>query len=399
MKIAVVFFLFCAACYFTHRLYLAHFRKKAFSGLSYTVKVSHDERFGGETVSFSQTITNNRAYPIPCLKVETTLPTGLWFLLPDGKEGERRSTHVDSVFFLPAQSSVTRTWFLYCENRGEYQFGDVMLLTEEPFGMLSISERMKGDARLRILPRPEEKLCGFALQDFYQSSHSRSKGFLPERSLVRSTREYTASDTFRDIHFKVSARQGKLMVKEYDHQKTDIYNVILNMQSRIMEPHGGLTISRPDHIEDCIRICASLLDSAAAEQVPITLYANTRSEEEGALFCSGDFCGQDELPAAYRMLAAIPMEMSMQTEKMLDLILSDPGVYARGGKLAFVSAYLDRRMLQFAENMQKHGVETAFFITTTYQNDESIPEKGVTVYVRYPSGDYREVYHEANRAT
>ena len=396
MRTVLLFMLFAAAYYLTHRLYLVRFRKQAFRDIAYSVKLSHDERFSGETVSFSQTVTNRRFRPIPCVKVETTLPVGLAFILPDGKGGEKRERHVESVFFLPARASVTRTWFLSCNNRGEYALGEAILLVEEPLGTFSLSEKMETAARLRVLPTPEEKLNNFALQDFFQSSHSEPRGFLPEYSLIRGVREYTPRDPFHTIHWKASAKQGRLLSREYDFQKTDIYNIFLNMQSRRMEPHGGLDITRPDHIEDCIRVCASLLDSAAAQQVPISLYANCPAETEGELYCSGDFCGQDDLPAAYRMLAALPMQMSMQAEKMLDLILADPAGYARGGKLVFVSAYVDRRMLRFAENMRGQGIDVTFFITTTYQNDWEIP-RGVTVYVRYEGGEYREVCYDNDR--
>lgn len=396
MRIVLLFMLFVAAYYLTHRLYVARFRKNAFEGVDYSVKLSHNERFSGETVSFSQTVTNRRPFPIPCVKVETTLPIGLSFILPDGKGGEKYESHVESVFFLPARSSVTRTWFLSCKNRGEYTLGEAVLLVEEPLGTFSLSRKVETAAPIRVLPTPEEKLDNFALQDFWQSNRSESHGFLPEYSLIRGVREYTPRDPFHTVHWKASAKQGKLMSREYDFQKSDIYNIFLNMQSRRMEPHGGLEITRPDHIEDCIRVCASLLDSAAGQQVPISLYANAPGEVEEELYCSGDFCGQDDLPAAYRMLAAIPMQMSMQAEKMLDLILENPTAYARGNKAAFVSAYIDRRMLRFAENMQGQGIEVTFFITTTYQNDWEIP-RGVTVYVRYPGGEYREVCYDSNR--
>lgn len=396
MTVLLVMLLFFLSCYIAFRVNLSLFKRAAFLGVEYSVQLDRVERLVSESFRFSQTVTNRRGKPIACLKLETRLPEGLAFLLPDGEGGEYEAQQVESVFCLPAGASVTRTWFVTCRHRGNYRFGDALLLRAEPLGQLTHSLRVEpqeGYAALRVLPRPEKRLEKLALTEVFSGSYQTVTGMTPDLTLIRGVREYTTRDPFNRIHFKASAKLGHLAVRECEQLQNDVYNIILNMQSRIMEPHGGTEITRPDHIEDCIAVCASLLDSAAAVNSPVSLIANIPCEEEGELFRSAEFCGQEDLLAAYRMLAELPMQMSMPAEQMLDRILENPALYTRGNHIVMVSAYVDRRMLNFAEAMRERGVRVIFFITTSYQNATNIPE-ATDVYIRYPSGIFEEVHRD-----
>ena len=395
MTALVIMLLFFISLCISYRVHLFLFRRNPFLGITYSVQIDRTERLVGESFSFSQTVTNRRARTIPCLKLENSLPKGLAFLLPDGEGGEYTVSQVESVFCLPANSSVTRTWFVSCTARGAFEFGDALLMREDPLGRRNMTLRAvpsEGHARIRVLPKPEKQLTELALAEVYTGCYRTSLGLTPDLTLIRGVREYTTRDPFNRIHFKASAKLGHLAVRECEQLQNDVYNIVLNMQSRTMEPHGGRIITRPDHIEDCITVCASLFDSAAAANTPVSLIANIPTHAEGELFRSAAFEGQDDLLAAYRMLAVLPMEMSMPAERMLDRILKNPALYARAGHILLVSAYIDRRMLNFAAAMREQGVRVVFFITTSYQNESDIPD-WVQVYMRYPNGMFEEVRH------
>lgn len=396
MTVLVILLLFVLSCTLAYTVYRSFFKRSAFLGVDYSVKIDRVERLVSESFCFSQTVTNRRGKPIACLKMETRLPDGLFFLLPDGKGGECESRQVESVFCLPAGASVTRSWFVVCRHRGNFTFGDTLLLRTDPLGQAAVSLRVTpadGYARLRVLPRPEKRLERLALTEVFSGCYQTVVGTTPDLTLIRGVREYTSRDPFNRIHFKASAKLGHLVVRECEQLQNDVYNIVLNMQSRIMEPHGSTDITRPDHIEDCISVCASLLDSAAAVNSPVCLLANIPTEEEGELFRSAEFKGQGDLLSAYRMLAELPMQMSMPAEAMLDKILEESWLYGRGGHIVMVSAYVDDRMVNFAEAMRERGVRVIFFITTSYQNTANIPER-TEIYIRYPNGSFEEVHRD-----
>lgn len=401
----LIIFVLCVsamAAWIVLRLYHAYFTANAFDGIEYTARVDREEVFESEYVTLSQTVTNRGSRAIPCIKMQTLLPEGLWFVIPDTRSvsgrRDRLLSDVESILYLPPHTSVTRRFRILVTHRGVFRLASASLLRRDLTGMRTVSRRFGEDAELRpltVLPRALWELREIALTSCFEGHTVGQGGLVPDPSLIIGARDYTTLDPFRSIHWKASARMGHLMVRETEQQKNDVYSIVLNMQSALLEPHGGLEISTPQNIEGCISVCASLLDSAVAVGTPVRLYANLPTEPPSdRLYESGEVRSARDLHVAYCALAALPMKMSMTVERMLDLILAEPNAYSRGKNMILVSSYLSRRMIRFWQEMQERHVRVIFFITTDYQNEFDLPE-GMEVWYRYRSGRFgREVPHE-----
>ena len=384
-------------------IYHGYFTEHAFDGIEYEVRVDRDELFESEYVSLSQTVTNRGKRAIPCLKMQTLLPEGLWFVLPDTRQVSARRdkllSDVESIFHLPPRTTVTRRFRILCTHRGVFRLAPATLVRRDMTGMRTVSRSFGEESELRpltVLPRALWELRDIALTSCFEGHTVSRDGLVPDPTLVIGARDYTTLDPFRSIHWKASARLGHLMVRETEQQKNDVYSIVLNMQSRLLEPHGGTEISTPSNVEGCISVCASLLDSAVTANTPVRLYANLPTGHGNAyLYESDEVRTARDLHLAYCSLAAIPMKMSMTLERMLDLILEDPFRYCRSGNMLLVSSYLGRRMISFWEEMQRRRCRVIFFITTDYQNEFDLPE-GMEVWYRYRNGGFgKEVPHES----
>jgi uncharacterized protein (DUF58 family) len=110
--------------------------------------------------------------------------------------------------------------------RGDYAFESVTIATRFPFGLIerSISEPVAG--RVLVLPqvidvsRAMEPARG-ELGEY--ESHRRGQG-----SGLYGLREYTPDLPAKDIHWKVSARRGALMVREYESEERRRAVVVLD---------------------------------------------------------------------------------------------------------------------------------------------------------------------------
>ena len=404
MLIVIVLAVTYFAAWAVLRMYHAYFTAHAFDGIEYTAYVDREEIFESEYVTLCQSVTNRGDRAIPCLKMQTLLPEGLWFVIPDQRSVSGRRdkllSDVESILHLPPKTTVTRRFRILCTHRGVFRLVSASLLRRDLTGIRTVSRRFGDDAELRpltVLPRALWELREIAMTSCFEGYTVAPDGLVPDPTLVIGAREYTTLDPFRSIHWKASARAGHLMVRETEQQKNDVYSIVLNMQSALLEPHGGLEISTPANIEGCISVCASLLDSALAVGTPVRLYANhPTTPPSDRLYESGEVRSARDLHQAYCALAAMPMKMSMSLEAMIDLILADPHAYTRGGNMIFVSSYLGRRMIQFWQEMQKRHLRVIFFITTDYQNEHDLPED-MEVWYRYRSGRFgREVPHETS---
>lgn len=135
---------------------------------------------------------------------------------------------VGAVFFprVPPGEEDSETYRCVFPRRGIYRFSSLTLATRFPFGLIE---------RHRVTSSPEDIVVMPALVDVGRlmrplksrlgeiESHRRGRG-----TGLYALRDYVAGESSRDIHWKVSARRGQLMVKEYEEEERRRASVVLD---------------------------------------------------------------------------------------------------------------------------------------------------------------------------
>jgi hypothetical protein len=377
-------------------------KKTTQTALKYHFEFSTDELFEGEYLYLVQEITNDSEKDIAFLKTETLMPEGLRIVLVEdgslysGNDTECQS--VQSVFGLPAGSTVRRKWRVLATKRGVYKAEQVQMIAiyNDPLGTMATSYTLEvqsaGHAHLVVLPRVKEWITHMALSPTYAGERILPRGLIHDPMSFCGVRDYEPRDPLNTVDWKQSARLGRTVVRETEYQYNDSYNIVLNMQSVLIEPNPP-EISTPAYIEDGISVCASLLDSAVRRDIPVALIANvptveqyghtlSKDDEVGKrIFCSEEYRRQAQVIRAYRMLAALPMQMTVTVEQMMDDMISRPHFYARGGNIVLVTSFINERMVGFHRAMRERGIQVIFFVITTQHNAVSIPDD-IPVYYR-----------------
>jgi uncharacterized protein (DUF58 family) len=138
--------------------------------------------------------------------------------------------------------------------RGVYENAGIAVVSGGIFGSAEVSRRLKVRSPLTVFPRVSE----LEYFPFQPSSAAPQEAFEWSRKGMGQdyygVREYVRGDSLRRIHWKSSARQGQLIVKEYQQE---------------FRPSSGLVIllSEPYHgdvdensLEDGLRCAASILN-------------------------------------------------------------------------------------------------------------------------------------------
>jgi hypothetical protein len=81
------------------------------------------------------------------------------------------------------------------------------------------------------------------------------------------------------------------------------------------------------------------------------------------------------------MLAALPMQMTVTVEQMMDDMINRPHLYARGGNIVLVTSFMNERMVGFHRAMRERGIQVIFFVITTQHNAVNVPNE-IPVYYR-----------------
>ena len=385
------------------RLYAKHTRR----GLSYTVRLGAEEVFEDEDIFYYDELINDKLLPLPFLKVNSDLPQGLYFHFLDPIEGkdtfaESHEAQVQSIYVLQPHQKISRRWRVTCKKRGVYEVGDAVLVTNDLFGMNSTSfsaSALPGytKSRLTVLPKPIDLDVNFVAADGLSGDIVTNHSLLTDPLIRAGTREYRPGDAMRQINWKSTASHGHLMVNIEEHFRRFVFNIVINMQSRDIEKHPEVP-SAPYEIERCISVAATLLDRASDDNVPTRVIMNTpyqsvQIDDPHAVSCidlgdpvgrqiaiSRSYTGRMETLDALRLLAGIPMQISVPEEKLLDHILENPALYTEAAdhtgaaNLIVISSYFSERMIHFHRAMESIGVRVIYYITSANRNALVLPE-------------------------
>jgi len=157
--------------------------------------------------------------------------TKLWLQVEDQTDMPGASPR--TVLTLPSKS--TRNWRvnMQCNRRGVYSAGPVRVKTGDPFGLFKFSRSYGERQSLVVLPQPEE------LPYFWAPAAQ-----LPGEGVVRkrthyvtpnaaSIREYYPGDSYNRIHWRSTARIGRLMVKTFEMDPTSNIWVVLDLHGEV----------------------------------------------------------------------------------------------------------------------------------------------------------------------
>lgn len=219
---------------------------------------------------------------------------------------------LNNAFYVPQLSK--QATFLSLEScglkRGIRALPAVSVETSFPFGLVWVKSVFSSDnVKLIVLPKTVTIEGAFLKQlrsDSYVPGDSQNSNHGFQTCYARGIREYNRTDSRRHIHWSVSARHGRLMVKEFENEGIPVYDVAFDLGAHWQNSnqfelaisavasllafghsqgiHPELfVLNKPMHVGDslpgrCVEIQEQLLTLAAAEQVPKVDSTLPRSE-------------------------------------------------------------------------------------------------------------------------
>jgi len=160
-----------------------------------------------------------------------------------------------------------------CSKRGLLRVGPVKLRARDPFGFIKL-ERKFGQ-RFDVIVHP----ATFDLPRFQVPSRE-TLGNLKSRDLAHfvttqacSIREYVDGDSLNRVHWPMTARHGRLMVKEFDATRSTRAWLVVDMERRVQAGPGAESTG-----EMAITTAASIARRLSRTGTPVGLvaYGDTR---------------------------------------------------------------------------------------------------------------------------
>ncbi|MEV4757333.1 DUF58 domain-containing protein [Micromonospora sp. NPDC049559] len=171
------------------------------------------------------------------------------FAAVDAAGGAARTVRVRA---LPPGAEAVHHYELPTGTRGRFTVGPLTLHREDPFGLAHHASAAGETATLRVHPRqlPARALVGGHPRHHHEGADDALRG----SAELQEVREYLPGDEVRHLHWKATARTGRLMVRDLTDPDQPRLTLLLDTRSDALSAGA---------FEEAVELAASLLGAAA----------------------------------------------------------------------------------------------------------------------------------------
>ncbi|MDQ7841090.1 MAG: DUF58 domain-containing protein [bacterium] len=307
--------------------------------------------FHGEEITLTLEVTNRKPLPLAWLEVTDELPEEVvprrGRIIPSLRQ---RRQHLVHLFSLRWYERVRRRVTITCMARGYFPLGPARLRSGDLFGLTSQGRTLEGADYLTVYPKivPLEALGIPALHPI--GDHRAPRPLLEDPTRTIGVRIYQTTDPVRRVHWKATARIGRLQTRQYESTTTQRLAILLNMDTlgEYAEYRGFI---RP-LLELNIMVAASLAAWAEEQGIPVGLHANGYLPEGLRRVRLAPALGAVHLTAILEALAKV---FSTPVMPLGDLMALEAGALPWGTTAIVVTAVVDSPLLAGIARLQEAG--------------------------------------------
>lgn len=334
----------------------------------------------GDEAEVSVTVTNKRGWPIPWIFLEDQSPAGFPCL------GENKRLAI----LMPGRS-IEMKYRLVCTRRGYHRVGPLLMESGDLFGLQRRFRTGEQRDYVAVLPT-------IAYIDTFNIAAKRPQGpvrisnrIYADPTRINNIREYAPGDPLNSIHWKASARTGKLHVKTYEPSSVTGGTIILDLHEDTYVPEH-----KEERIELAITVAASLayLLQMSGEQVGMLTNARdaaevARFEAEGQAAVSRsdaeEVLEDDEEGTRISPLSVPTRRSPIQAQQIIEnlarvlpgagldairLILAEHHRLPRDAALLLISPHVHDALALALGSMKIAGFNVSVFIIKDHKNHE-----------------------------
>jgi uncharacterized protein (DUF58 family) len=246
--------------------------RRSMKEVSFQIELNRTRAFPDESIELSLELINEKRLPLPWVEIEQSVPYRLatGSLRPPSRYSKKRFRWTTSI---SGRQRLKWRHHLTCRARGEYRLGPARLRSGDMFGLFPKEMIIPQSESVLVYPRivPTDMLNP-ALRDVLGEVEAARKLF---EDLNRSTgpRDYRRHDPFKRIHWKATARQGRLQVRQFE-SSTGLSLLLM------LDAQGFCEQGREDEqaFELAVSLTASLAYELCGARCPVGLIANAVPE-------------------------------------------------------------------------------------------------------------------------
>ncbi|MEG1254193.1 DUF58 domain-containing protein [Clostridium sp.] len=167
-------------------------------------------------------VYNDTVFPIPYIEIQNSLLKKV----SNRYRGDMVSININSNKFLKKQINIL--------TRGEYKLGESSCLVSDIFGIFTWKSIYKHEGVIKVYPRvyplSNVRINGANLKEYNIKTVKELHRGPESLETIKNIREYRVGDSYRRVNWKVTAKHGKLFIKEYESSESPRIHVFLDLR-------------------------------------------------------------------------------------------------------------------------------------------------------------------------
>jgi uncharacterized protein (DUF58 family) len=238
--------------------------------IEYQRRLSRNKVFFGDEIVYEIEIANRKLLPLPWIKIDDELPERV--ILLKGKTTPTLEDRVvlTNMFPINWYHRVKRRFPIRCEQRGCFVFGPTRIRSGDLFGFFSKELQIDTMDYLFVYPRliPLDRL-GIPSKQLFGDIRLKQHLF-QDPVLTAGVRDYQSGDSLKQIHWKSTARLGKIQTRVFEPTTTVDLSIFLDVRTTDIPFWGSVAQLQ----ELGIMAAAAIAQHALNSDFRVGLYAN-----------------------------------------------------------------------------------------------------------------------------
>lgn len=219
-----------------------------------------------EPFTWTMTIKNGKRLMVPYLKLKEAVPHGLSFS-ETGEQVEKKgiSGH-HSTLYLAGRQQVLLERKVCLPERGRYFFRGSSVDAGDFLGLTTTAEAYSELKEMVVKPRPFPDAAVTDILGGFLGEQSVRKSLMEDPVITIGFREYTGREPFRSISWTQSAKNNRLLVKQYDCTADFSCTILLNTECS--------KEVRPALLETCFSVVRTVCEELERKKISYDFCTN-----------------------------------------------------------------------------------------------------------------------------
>jgi hypothetical protein len=275
---------------------------------------------------------------------------------------------------------------MICKYRGEYEIGIREIYIEDFLGLIRLKYKIPEPKKIVVYPKIEPLSNFCILSSNSSDSQNVGNGLMNDVYNIKDIRDYNDGDSFRKIHWKLTARNSKLMIKNYQSTTDANVNILLDLRKNIYSEDINIVLE-----DKLIEAAVAVLHFYLSKGITVN-YVNFHEKLE--VFKASN---QLEFEQLYKSLSCVNFD---QQVSMPDIVKLHSEAFSGSADIIIFTGILDIDLYNEMYNakMANHSISLVYVSSDSLAAGKSdivddimdnLPEMGIKAYTINPDDDIK----------